>query len=432
MLRLRASASAVLFKTMYLVHLSTFDRLGGAAKAAHRIHTSLKKVGIHSQMIVEGKAGDEPSVITLPGGPWGSLIQFLAQKINRLPLGLYPGRERVQWSVNCVPNTVGRGLAATNHDIVHIHWVGDGFVPIRAISGFGAPIVWTLHDFWPMTGGCHLPGTCQRYKESCGCCPQLGSNRERDITRFVWEQKQRHWQATDMTLAATSGWVAECARSSSLFRQRHIEVIPLGLDLNVFKPIDKAWARTVLNWPQDKHIILMGAFGLTSDRGKGFHHMVEAADILAGRGRSERMELVLFGQSGPDVATATALKTRHLGRLLDEVSLALVYAAADVFVCPSKEECFGQTVLEAMACGTPCVAFGVGALPELVENGVTGYLARPQDAEDLALGIEWVLADPARHRGLSLASRAKVERQFSAERAAQRYKELYTSLLKGS
>jgi glycosyltransferase involved in cell wall biosynthesis len=415
---------------MYVVHLSTFDNRGGAARAASRLHGYLKGIGVQSRLMVKEKSGDDLSVISLSRGPCHSLFQDFGQKINRLALHLYPKRENVQWSTNWAPNGVVGRVKDSNPDIVHLHWIGDGFLPIRALSKFRRPVVWTLHDLWPITGGCHLPGTCKRYTESCGSCPQLGSEMERDITRFVWKQKERHWKAVDITVVAASRWVAECARSSALFRGRRIEVIPLGIDLKVFKPVDKSWARKKLNWPQEKHIILMGAFGLTTDPLKGFHHMMDAANMLSDQGWAEKAELVLFGVYEPEAPPITALRTTYMGPLYDDKLLSLAYSAADTFVSPSKQETFGQTVLEAMACGTSCVVFGTGGLLDLVENGVTGYLAEPQNTADLARGIIWMLEDDDRRRRLSQASRDKVEKHFSSFQVARRYAELYRTLEK--
>ncbi|HTY26496.1 MAG TPA: glycosyltransferase family 4 protein [Desulfomonilaceae bacterium] len=416
---------------MNIVHLSTFDKRGGAAKAAYRLHTYLKGTGVQSRMIVREKAEDDFSVTSLSKGPCHSLFLRVGQKIDRLALHLYPKREKIPWSTNRAPNSIVRRLEALNPDIVHLHWVGDGLLPIRALPRFRWPVVWTLHDLWPITGGCHLPGNCERYTESCGRCPRLGSGRERDITKLVWEQKEQHWKSVDITLVAASRWVAECARASSLFRRTRAEVIPLGLDLQVFKPMDKSWARKKLNWPQEKHIILMGAFGLFTDPLKGFHHMIDAAKILNGQGWAEKAELVLFGTPKTEaLPPAIGLRTTYMGPLHDDKLLSLVYSAADVFVCPSKQETFGQTVLESMACGTPCVAFGTGGLLDLVEHGVTGYLAEPQNTADLAYGIAWALENDDRRRRLSQTARDKVEKHFSSGQVARRYVELYRTLQK--
>jgi glycosyltransferase involved in cell wall biosynthesis len=246
---------------------------------------------------------------------------------------------------------------------------------------------------------------------------------------LVWKLKERHWKTVDITLVAASRWVAECAKSSSLFRRRQVEEIPLGLDLQAFKPADKTWARRELAWPQEKRIILMGAFGLTTDPLKGFHHIVDASRILNGEGWAEKAELVLFGSPKPQEPQTLGIKTTYMGPLHDDKLLALVYTAADTFVCPSKQETFGQTVLEAMACGTPCVVFGIGGLLETVKDRVTGYVAEPQDTADLARGIAWVLKDDDRRRRLSKASRDEVAKRFSSIQAAYRYMELYRALL---
>jgi glycosyltransferase involved in cell wall biosynthesis len=176
----------------------------------------------------------------------------------------------------------------------------------------------------------------------------------------------------------------------------------------------------------------MGAFNLTTDPLKGFHHMVDSAKILSSHGWAEKAELVLFGDSEPEASPATGLKTTYMGPLHDDRLLSLAYSAADTFVCPSKQETFGQTVLEAMACGTSCVAFGTGGLLDLVENGVTGYLAEAQNTADLARGIAWVLEDDDRQRRLSQASREKVDKHFSSVQVAHRYADLYRELLKGA
>jgi glycosyltransferase involved in cell wall biosynthesis len=303
---------------------------------------------------------------------------------------------------------------------------------VETLRRFGRPIVWTLHDSWAFTGGCHVPNDCVRYRESCGRCPVLGSTREADLSRRVWARKRRAWSDLDLTLVAPSRWLADCARSSSLFRDARIEVIPNGLDLKRYKPVDRRFARDVLGLPQDRKLIVFGAKSGSEDRNKGLHLLASALRILKDAGRDHGTELVVFGSTASTTLARAGLKASYQGFLHDEVSLALLYAAADVFVAPSIQENLPYTVMEAMACGTPCVAFRQGGVPDLIEHERTGYLARPFEPEDLAHGIAWVLEDGDRWRALSSRAREKVEQEFELGLVARRYVDLYRDVARGT
>jgi glycosyltransferase involved in cell wall biosynthesis len=220
-----------------------------------------------------------------------------------------------------------------------------------------------------------------------------------------------------------------CAQASSLFRDTRVEVIPNGIDVNRFRPIDRHAARELLTLPQDKKLVLFGAKGATSDRNKGFHLLVQALRELAVSTRSETVELLVFGSSEPDHAPDLGYRAHYLGWQHDDISLALLYAAADVFVFPSMQESLGYTTMEAMACGTPCVAFRQGGVPDLIDHRENGYLADPFEPADLARGITWVLEEAEYRTELSLRARAKVEEGFAQEKIADRHLALYREIL---
>jgi glycosyltransferase involved in cell wall biosynthesis len=219
--------------------------------------------------------------------------------------------------------------------------------------------------------------------------------------------------------------LADCARASALFGARRIEVIPYGLDLDRFKPIDQETAREKLSLPRGTPLIVYGGVASTADRRKGFRQLVAALHCLNGNATVRGAHVVVFGSPETDVGNDVGFPLRYRGTLHDDVTLALTYSAADVFVAPSLEDNLPNTVIEAMACGTPCVTFGIGGMPDLVEHGRTGYLAQADSHEDLAKGIAWVLEDPVRGRTLRANSRRKAEREFSLELQALRYKKLY-------
>ena len=412
---------------MRILSLNTIETKGGAAQAAHRLCYGLGDLNIETTKLSLHSTSPPRSVPSF--SHVASNIRRFSWYTEQLPLTIYTRRNRhTPWSLNWFPYAVARTLNTLDFDIVHLHWVGGGFVPIQAVAGFRHPIVWTLHDSWAFTGGCHLPGACLGYQDSCGSCPQLGSHFEHDLSRFIWSQKNNCWRNTEITIVTPSRWLADCARKSSLFGKYPIHTIPNGLDLAVYKPMDKTIARSILKLPQDVKLILFGAVNGTTDRNKGFHLLLPALQQLSVQLTSEAAFVVLGATSSshnPDMG----FPTYYLGHLSDDISLALAYSAADVFVAPSLQENLPYTIMEALACGTPSVAFQVGGIPDLIEHQRNGYLAKSYDIGDLANGIEWVLQDANRRQSLSQQARKKIEAEFDIKIIAQRYKSLYEQLM---
>jgi glycosyltransferase involved in cell wall biosynthesis len=297
---------------------------------------------------------------------------------------------------------------------------------IETISKLKRPLVWTLHDMWAFTGGCHYTGDCERYLKSCGGCPQLGSSKNWDLSSWIWQRKAKAWRNLNLTIVTPSTWLANCAKSSSLFKDLQIEVIPNGLDTQTYRPINKRVARELLNLPQDKQLILFGAVRSTSDTRKGFHLLKPALEDLSKSGWKDRLEVAIFGaaENQPDFG----LKVHYLGHINDDLPLAIIYSAADVMLVPSIQEAFGQTASESLACGTPVVAFNATGLKDIVDHQINGYLAQPFKVEDLAQGIAWVLENPDRHEKLSYHARQKAEQEFTQEIQARRYLSVFNNM----
>jgi glycosyltransferase involved in cell wall biosynthesis len=302
---------------------------------------------------------------------------------------------------------------------------------IETLAKLSRPLVFTLHDMWSFTGGCHYTGNCDRYTVSCGACPQLHSSNYCDLSRWIWQRKAKTWRNLNLTIVAISSWIAKCASSSSLFKDLRIEIIPNGLNTETYKPLDKKSVRKLLNLPQDKQLVLFGALNATSEKRKGFHLLQSALQNLSHSEWGEILEVVVFGSSQPDTPIDLGLKARYLGHLNDDFSLAAVYSAADVMVVPSLQEAFGQTASESLACGTPVVAFSGTGLVDIIEHQWNGYLARPFEVEDLAQGIAWVLKDQQRYQKLSHCARQKAEQEFSFETQARRYVTLFNEIVMG-
>ena len=413
---------------MKILQLSTYDTAGGAARAAYRLHKGFQGINVHSQMLVQAKFSDDKTVVA----PQTNLEKGLAKlghALDAIPPRFYRQRQPTAFSTQWVPDLILSTVARLNPDLINLHWISESYLQIETISRLSKPIIWTLHDMWPFTGGCHYDQNCGRYVDSCGTCPQLGSNKNFDLSRWTWQRKYRAWKDADLTIVTPSAWLAKCANFSSLFRNLRVEVIPNGLDTQRYKPINRQIVRSLLNLPQDKQLVLFGAINATSDRRKGFHFLQPALQSLCKSGWYDKVELIVIGSSQPDNQTDLGFKTHYLGQLSDDISLAQIYAAADVFVAPSIQDNLPNTVMEAIACGTPCVAFKIGGMPDMIEHQKNGYLAQPFEVEDLAQGFAWVLENSERHQKLCDRAREKAQQEFTQELQAHRYVSLFTEIL---
>ncbi|PZV15276.1 MAG: glycosyl transferase [Pseudanabaena sp.] len=418
---------------MKVLLCSSFDIGGGAARSAYRLHQgfqSLQDLHVESQILVQTKLSDDFRVLSgrnkLSNG-----IPKLRLTLDQLPLYSYPKRDRTIFSPQWLPNSLDSLIREAAPEIINLHWICHGFIPIKTLRQFKQPLVWTLHDMWAFTGGCHYSYDCDRYQHSCGICPQLHSHREYDLSRQIWQQKSKYWQNLDLRIVTPSNWLAKCAASSTLFKDLEIKVIPNGLDIEIYKPINRQLARQILNLPLNSKLILFGAIDATGDRRKGLHLLQPALQKLQ---RSLDIteiptEILIMGASRPKSPLDFGLATHYLGKLNDDVTLALVYSAVDVFVAPSLQDNLANTVLEAIACGLPVVAFDIGGMSDMITHQQNGYLAKPFDTDEFAHGISWILEDGALRQYLSNHAREKAEREFSQELQAKRYAQLFEEII---
>jgi glycosyltransferase involved in cell wall biosynthesis len=409
---------------MKILIVNTSDIIGGAARAAYRLHQALLAEGVDSQMLVQSKSSDDFTVIrsvTKIEKAMGKLRPIL----DMIPVKHYKDRTKILFSPSWLPfSGMVDKINALNPDVVHLHWIAGGMMRIEDLAKIKAPIVWSLHDNWGFTGGCHIMWECNRYQEQCGACPRLGSLREKDLSRSVYLRKQKTFEKLpNMKIIGLSNWLTDCARKSSLFKNNEVVCLPNPINTETYSPFDKSQARTLLNLPNDKKLIAFGAMNAASDINKGFNELALALD-----GLPEDYDLVVFGSSEPKIPQGFKQKAHYLGYLHDDASLRVLYSAADVMVVPSRQEAFGQTASESMACGTPVVAFGVTGILDIVDHQQNGYLAKPFDTSDLAQGIEWILNNK-NHEELCQKARNKVVREFDGVVVAKKYIELYKDTL---
>jgi len=313
-------------------------------------------------------------------------------------------------------------------DIINLHWVAGAMDCLNAgLALKDKPIVWTLHDMNPFTGGCHYAGACLKYKTSCGACPQLGSDNTDDLSQQVWKQKFTACQNLNINVVAPSRWLGRCAGESALFSRFPVNVIPYGFPLDIFKPYPKMQIRKASKISETAKLILFGADSVANQR-KGFAYLLEALNKFPLKSGHEYI-LVTFGSLPQGIKITSEYPVLNTGSIADEKQLALIYSAADVFVLPSLEDNLPNTVIEAMSCGLPVVGFNIGGMPDMVEHEKTGYLAKPRDIAGLTEGINWVISSYENGVNFPERCREKVEKNYALDIQAKTYNDLYHRLL---
>lgn len=413
---------------MNLLIVNTYDKLGGAAIATYRMHKGLILRGVNSKLLVQVKASDDFSVFS-EASKWKKIFAFIKPRLDGLLVRLYRNRNGVLFSPAIVADSLIKNLKELSPDIVHLFWVNGGFMKIETLKKVKQPVVWTLHDMWPFTGGCHYDDECGRFQQSCGSCPLLGSKDDNDLSRRTWERKRRSWSGVPIVVVATSHWLAQMARSSTLFSDYRVEVIPNGIDTTIYKPVNKDIARRVFNFSKDKNLLLFSAFSATTDKRKGNQFLIEALKIISKAKEDSNIELVIIGATKPENPPDLGMKVHYMGLFHDEISQVLLYSAADVVIAPSMQENLSNTVMESLACATPVVAFNIGGMPDMIDHQINGYLATPFDSNDLAKGIRWVIENKTRHNTLAQRARQTVLERYNIEQIADQYIALYKSIL---
>lgn len=410
--------------------VSTHDKLGGAARAAFRLNQGLVESGNESTMYVQQKQSDSQYVIR-PISKYNNLQAFIVPRLDPLPLIHYPNRNKRNFSTGWLSSFDFQKIA-NEIDIFNFHWVGSGFQSISSIANIKKPLILTLHDSWAFTGGCHIPFECNKFLNQCGECNQLGSSIKNDLSHKIWKKKFDLWNNKNIVLVGDGSWVANNAKRSPIFKNHRIEVIHPGLDLKIYKPQNKKFCREILGLSENDKVILFGAYGATEDVNKGFHLLKPALEKLAATLPDiTNLKFIVFGASAPKESNLIkGIDTRYVGMLNDDISLSVLYSAADVMIVPSMYESFGQTASESFACGTPVVAFRTSGLKDIIDHKLNGFLAEPFDPVDLADGISWILSDSSRLIQLSKEARKKAIRKFSIEMYVEQYLKIYESVLK--
>lgn len=409
---------------MRVFALNLSDSVGGAAKAAYRIHQAVRGLGINSSLVVHRKTLNDSDIIG-PKTNFEILFDRFRSGIGVLIARLIRTENADYHSPAIFPTFWYQKLNRSNADVVHLHWIHGEMMSVDDLGSIEKPLVWTLHDMWAFSGAEHY-SEALRWKEGYS-----QSNRPRgetgfDLNRWAWLRKKKAWKKP-IQIVTPSQWLASCVKGSALMRDWPVEVIPNPINVDQWAPVDKKQAREKLGLPQDVPLILFGAIGGAADPRKGFNLLQEALHQLSGG--INGLELVVFGQAAPTQPVDLGFPVHYLGHLASEADMQMAYSAADALIAPSRQEVFGQTASEAHACGCPAVAFKGTGLADVIEHQKTGYLAKAGNVQDLANGITWVLDSVSKSDALNRAARKRAIEKFSYPVVAQQYQNIYSKVI---
>ena len=397
---------------MKIVILNTSERTGGAAVAAGRLGKALKQAGIQVNKLVR-----DDTWLNRFRFYWERLIIFLCNHLNRKNLFAV--------SIANTGTDLSGNLSVKEADIIHFHWINQGFLSLKDIEALvklNKPIVWTMHDMWPCTSICHHARDCEKFQTGCESCFFLKS-KGKDLSTSVFDKKLSLYKDANITFVGCSRWLSGRAKKSYLLQDKTVLSIPNPIDTEVYHPMDQGTARELLGLPSGKKLLLFGALNVT-DKRKGIDYLIAALRKI----EKQDVELVVFGQVKDDIRGLFPVPIHSMGYLSDESKIVALYNAVDIFITSSLEENLPNTIMESMACGTPCVGFEIGGIPEMIDHKINGYVTNYKDANDLANGIQWVLEHGDR-QAVSDACVKKVQENYTDEVIAGKYLALYQNIL---
>jgi glycosyltransferase involved in cell wall biosynthesis len=407
---------------MRILHISAAHESTGAGYAAYNLHINLCKKGFRSDILFINSSQEH--TISYETNFFRRLKRFLFTKIDRLILFFYLKKRNIYFSPGIIGLDLKKYISFASYDIVHLHWVNHGFVDVNLLTEIDIPIIWTMHDFWPITGGCHYFYDCYNFKNSCGKCTILGSNRKSDFSSYSLKRKLSIYEQlkTRLTLVPISDWVRDIALSSPVAEHSPIHgVIYSGIDTVTFRFFDLSFARKILGLQLSTFYILLGATDLANPA-KGISYAIEALNhIIVNKGFE--FKILVFGETNDPFFDSDLVV--NLGYIKDKEKLALVYASSNLLISPSINEAFGMLMAEAQCVGCPVVAFDDFGPRNIVNHKTTGYLSKVFDVDSLVDGIEFIYNNSFDRIQISSDSITK----FNIQNSVNEYSQLYNKVL---
>jgi len=418
---------------MKVVHLSTSDSNGGAAIAALRIFNAQVKSRIGSKLLVQSKHSNDPGVISLVQ-TFGDKLKFYKRFLeDELSIRTLAISSRGRFTFPYFGLNLSKIKLISEADIINLHWINGGFLSLRSLSNLNKlhkPIVWTLHDMWAFTGGCHYNSNCNKFVEQCNNCPSLKFRSEFDQSQKIFKKKEALYKKLNLTIVTCSNWLTKEVGRSKLLGDKQVITIPNPIDTNIYKPNYKENARKEFGFEPDKFLLLIGAMNLKEKR-KGFCYLVEALKYIYENYKEfdQKIEILTFGKLDRNIEGEIPYKIHQLGQIESKNQLIALYNSANLYIAPSLQDNLPNTVLESISCGTPVLAFKVGGMTDMITHSENGYLAELKSYKELANGIVKLLSDSELLKEMGNNCRQKAINQFEESKVANQYLNLYQELL---
>lgn len=418
---------------MKVVLVNTTDSGGGAAIACKRLMEALTLEGVDVRMLVMNKKSRLVQVQPFRSTQAQRKLSFFRFIYERLSFLFHEKDKTVRFAFSLA----NIGVDISNHswikeaDIVHIHWINGGFLSLKNMNQILTKkknVLWTLHDMWLFTGGCHYAGACKNFKKMCGNCPMLKKPSDNDLSNRIWNKKWDIFSRNNLNIVTCSRWLSAEASSSQLLKNANISSIPNPISLTQFKPEDKKFIRKKWNITNEPFLLLFGAANV-QDKRKGFSYLIDALRLLIEMGvEKNQLNIVVFGKAKNFDASILPYPVHHLGVIKSTEKMTDIYAMADLFVLPSIEDNLPNTVMESMACATPVIGFNIGGIPEMVDSYENGIIVDEISAESLAKGILFCIQNPELPEW-GFKARQKVEQEYNNQKIAQKYVQTYTEII---
>lgn len=405
------------------------DIKGGAALATYRLNNALREANVDSYIKVRKKYTNDSFVVN---DRFGNVFGATRSLIGRMLTKFQVNNNNNYHSLNLLPSRWSKAINNSDFDIVNIHWVGAETISIKDIGSIQKPVVMTLHDMWGFCGSEHVVEYKQskRYREGYTFRNSDNSMLSIDWDRIVWNKKRKYWNK-NIIIVTPSRWLATQAKESKLFRHNKVVTIPNIVNLDIFRPLEKACCRRKLNIPIDKKVIVFGAINSTKNENKGYSLLIESLSSLSNMLNKEDVVCLVFGANEPENNNHLPFDTHWLGHIDKEEVLAEIYNCGDVFVIPSRVENLPQTATEAQSCGIPVVGFDTTGVPDAVSNGQTGLLATPYNTEHFAKCIYKILENDDFRKMLSISARLRAEKYWNKNEIVDKYKDTFYMAIKG-
>ncbi|MCW3788630.1 glycosyltransferase family 4 protein [Plebeiibacterium sediminum] len=407
---------------------------GGAAVAANRLYNALKENNAEVKMLVEDPVVDSRKAISISNNYIArkkSLFRFIKERLYFLPFEK-DKQIRYKFSPAFAGTDISQHPLVKEADIIHLHWINHGFLSLKNLDQLfklNKPIVWTMHDMWPFTGGCHYADDCRNYIYNCGNCPFLKRPNSDDLSFKIHQKKMEIWKDANIHPVSCSKWLGTLAQESSLLKFKKVSSIPNPINTEEFEPKNMQECRTQFGLPLDKKLILFGAADISDPR-KGANYLMKALQILNTEHPHLKndIELVIFGKTKDSDLSQYPFKVHAMNFISGTSDMVNLYNSADVFILPSLQDNLPNTVMEAQACGIPVVSFNIGGVPEMIDDNNTGFLTPIKDSDALASNIHKALFE-CDTPTIKNNARKFVLDHYSNKTIAEKYINLYSSLL---